>query len=93
LYYKILDKFNLDKSKGKLKIVNENMECLVALEEFELMQKEIWISKYARLFYTIHENPSGPRRGVYIRDNFRGVKYKNITNFYSVYSKLNNNLR
>ena len=83
-----LNKFDLDRSAEKIKISEINQQCLNAIDELNTIDNKDWIKKYAILFHSVYIQHTAPSPN-YTLNTYRGIEYKNITEFVNEYRKIN----
>ena len=87
LYNWYLNKFNLDRSIGKMKITQTDQQCLIAIEELNKTDKKEWLKKYTLLFHSVYVQHTAPSPD-YTLNTYRGIEYKNITQFVYEFKKI-----
>ena len=88
LYNWFLNKFNLDRSIGKMKITQTDLQCLIAFEELNKIDNKEWLKKYSLLFHSVYIQHTAPSPN-FTLNTYRGIEYKNITEFVNEYRKIN----
>ena len=87
LYNWFLNKFNLDRSTDKIKITEIDQHCLNAIVELNIIDNRDWIKKYTILFHSVYIQHTAPSPN-YILNTYRGIEYKNITQFVNEFKKI-----
>ena len=87
LYNWFLNKFNLDRSPDKIKISEIDQQCLNAIEELNIINNRDWIKKYTILFHSVYIQHTAPSPN-YTLNTYRGIEYKNITQFVNEFKKI-----
>lgn len=83
-----LNKFNLDRSIAKMKITQTDQQCLIAIEELNKIDNKDWLNKYTLLFHSVYVQHTAPSPN-FTLNTYRGIEYKNITEFVNEYRKIN----
>ena len=87
LFYWFINKFNLDRSSGKIRITEHDQQCLIAIGELNKLEIKDWINKYDFLYCTVYVQSTCPSNN-YIKNTYRGIEYTHITQFVNEYTKL-----